>query len=563
MWNSVVSLTKVGHLARRYYYCTPVWCVAQAAWRGRGRSIKVLSHQTENTASPVLSRRRFRVGLQIKTALILTAVVSGVVVTGAWSYYGAVYEMMRQKDYDHAVHLGKALGVAAEADLREGNDRNLRRLVRDWVKDDVLFVAVVDQRGDVAVSEGQTDPWLEKIDRNPETIHHVYYGENHILLARPILSRDKVWMHERLAGGVRAVLSTRRTTEALAEARWRIVLTAGVIELLALPAAFLLIRWFILRPIRRLTGVTRELAAGDYTARAGMKNRDETGELADAFDHMADQVSFMRFQLLRQQDQLEQTVQRRTRELQQVNERLREEMRDKEEFLRAVSHDLNAPLRNIAGMATMILLNHRDELPEDVLARLQRIQCNVDQQAAMIDELLEISRIRSRPEKPLETDVGALLRELTGTFEYELQKRNITLTIDEPMPVLWVDKRRLRQAFQNLIDNAVKYMHRSTGGRIEIRYRFDGWKHEFVVWDNGPGIPADQQEKIFAVFRRGYNAAEAKVQGKGVGLTVVRAIASNYDGRAWVESGPETGSSFHLTLSEERVRRPEEEAVHA
>ncbi|MBN1943917.1 MAG: HAMP domain-containing protein [Phycisphaerae bacterium] len=520
-----------------------------------------MPHRTGQSDFPK-PRRGFRVGLQVKAALILTLVVSAVVAIGAWSYYQAVHDMMRRKDYDHAVHLGKAFGAAAEADLRDGNDRNLRQLAGDWVKDSVVFVAIVDQRGDLAACYGDLRTWKERVDSNPETLHHAYWGPNHIFIARPVISRDKVWMHERLAGGVRVVLSTHQTTRALAAARRRIILTAGGIELLVLPAAFLLIWRVVLRPFRKLTGVTRKLAEGDYNVRANMKRHDEAGELGDAFDHMAAQVASVRFQLLRQQDQLEQTVEKRTRELQEINERLRDEMRDKEEFLRAVSHDLNAPMRNIAGMATMIMINHRDELPEEVLARLQRIQSNVDQQSALIDELLEISRIKTRPEKPSETNVGDLLRDLTGVFEYELQKRNITLSIDEPMPVLWVDKRRLRQAFQNLIDNAVKYMNRPSGGKIEVRYRFDGLKHEFVVWDNGPGIPPEQREKVFAVFRRGYNAGGSNVAGKGVGLTVVRTVASRYDGRAWVESGPQTGTSFHITLADDRVQSPEQEAAH-
>ncbi|MBN1554041.1 MAG: HAMP domain-containing histidine kinase [Phycisphaerae bacterium] len=513
------------------------------------------------TKSPA-SRHGLRVGLQIKTALILTFVVTAVVAVGGWSYYHAVHDMMRQKDYDHAVQLGKAFGVAAAADLRDGNDRSLRQLTRDWVKENVVYVAIVDHRSEVAACYGQLRTWHGQIDTKPDSLYHRFHGPNHILIARPIVARNKVWMDERLAGGIRAVLSTHQTTRALAEAKRTIILTAVGIELLALPVGYLLIWRVVLRPFRRLTRVTRKLADGDYNARANMKHRDEAGELGDAFDHMAGQVASMRFQLLRQQDQLEHTVEARTKELKEINDRLCDEMRDKEEFLRAVSHDLNAPMRNIAGMATMIMMNHRDDLPEEVLSRLQRIQSNVDQQSALIDELLEISRIRSRPETPRETDFGKLLYSLVDVFEYELQKRNITLSIDEPMPTLWVDQRRLRQAFQNLIDNAVKYMHRKDGGRIEIRYRFDGLKHEFVVWDNGPGIAPEQREKIFTVFRRGYHTDGAKVEGKGVGLTVVRTIASTYHGRAWVESSPETGTSFHITLADDRVRDPEEEAAY-
>jgi signal transduction histidine kinase len=210
-------------------------------------------------------------------------------------------------------------------------------------------------------------------------------------------------------------------------------------------------------------------------------------------------------------------------------------------------------MRNIAGMATMILMKHRDELPEEAVARLQRIQSNVDQQSSLIHELLEISRITSRPEKRSEVDIREMLHSLVGTFEYEIQKRNIELQIEEPMPALWVEKNRIRQVFQNLIDNAIKYMHRETGGRIVVQYRFDGHMHEFEVSDNGPGIPENRREKVFVVFRRGGQAADRNVEGKGVGLTVVRTIASNYGGRAWVRSRAGEGTSFFFTLSDDRA----------
>jgi signal transduction histidine kinase len=214
-------------------------------------------------------------------------------------------------------------------------------------------------------------------------------------------------------------------------------------------------------------------------------------------------------------------------------------------------------MRNIAGMATMIVMKHRDELPEDVVARLQRIQSNVDQQSSLIHELLEISRITSRPEMRSEVDMYELLRSLTGTFEYEIQKRGIELRIEEPMPTLWIEKNRIRQVFQNLIDNAIKYMHREVGGRIVIRHRHDGSMYEFEVSDNGPGIPEDQQEQIFVVFRRGGQRVGRNAEGKGVGLTVVRTIALNYGGRAWVRSKPGEGTSFLFTLNEDCVRPSE------
>jgi len=250
----------------------------------------------------------------------------------------------------------------------------------------------------------------------------------------------------------------------------------------------------------------------------------------------------------------------RTAELEVANRRLREEMAEKEHFLRAVSHDLNAPLRNIAGMATMIMTNWRHELPEEVLARLQRIQSNVDAETSLIGELLELSRIRSRPQKRQVVAMGAMLADLARTFEFELRNRSIELHVAQTMPSLYVEKNRIREVFQNLIDNAVKYMDKPQGGQITVGYEPAGEFHRFSVADNGPGIPADQQDGIFCVFRRAAGPSACRVEGKGVGLAVVKSVVSNYDGLAWVESVPGRGATFYVTLSARNTQPPAQDA---
>ncbi len=252
-------------------------------------------------------------------------------------------------------------------------------------------------------------------------------------------------------------------------------------------------------------------------------------------------------------------VARRTAELTEANRRMTAELADKEEFLRAVSHDLGAPLRNIAGMATMLLLKNGQDLPQDVRHRLERIRANADAQAAMIAELLELSRIRSGPARCRRVDVAEVLAEQARHFEFELQDRGIRLDVAGTMPHLHAEKTRIAQAFQNLIDNAIKYMDKPAGGRIVVRHRIDGPYHEFRVTDNGPGVPADQQREIFFPFRRTPTAQAAKVPGKGIGLAVVSAIASAYGGRVWVESQEGRGSSFCLTLSLQQTAPPAED----
>ena len=505
--------------------------------------------------------RRHCFGLQLKSVIIITYIVIGTVSAGAWYYYKTVCDMTRRSDLRHAQKLSQALSLAAEGDLRSGRFSALDALAKDWVKDkQVAYVSVVDKGGQIvsfASGDGKVGLWKKHTKFPAGEVSIKHHGENHLVVAQPIIARDQLWYNERLAGGVRLVLLIDATRKTLAATRGKIFSIAAIIVLCAIPTGYILVWQFMVRPIRKLARTTHRLAQGDYSARAEFTQRDETGELASAFDHMADQVSSMRNELLANNVQLEQKVAARTEDLQRANGRLCDEMRDKEEFLRAVSHDLNAPLRNIAGMATMISMKWRDEMPEEVLARLQRIQSNVDHETSLLEELLELSRIKTRRQSRQLVDIGQMLAGLAETFEYELTSRSIELEIDPSMPTLNVEPNRIRQVFQNLIDNAIKYMHRQTGGRICISHKLVEGMHEFCVSDNGPGISADQQEKVFCVFRRGSSTSTAATQGKGVGLAVVRTVVSTYDGQAWVTSAPGQGASFFFSLSAKATEEPE------
>ena len=513
----------------------------------------------------------FRIGLQLKSAIILTLVVLGVTAAGGWFYYDTTRRSLRSSDQRHAARLAKVLGMAGQYDLRRaGRDSLLRDLVTDLLRmDNVRYVALVDARGLVVASAcGEADPqrWASLVNLPVAVSTTRQVSDDTLIVTRPIITRNVNWYKERLVGAVRIVFDTQGTTARLKSVQQRMAAVAGALVLCGIPVGYLGVWRLILKPLRRLLAVTGRLARGDFAARSEVRRGDEIGRLASAFDSMTGELARMRDELLEANEQLEQKVAERTEELQVANLRLRSEMGEKEEFLRAVSHDLNAPLRNVAGMATMVMIKWRDQLPEEVLARLQRIQANVDEETSLIAELLELSRIRTRPQKRQVVEMGELLRHVGETFDYELRSRNIHLETAAGMPALYVEKNRIRKVFQNLIDNAIKYMHRPEGGWIRIDYRRAKRMHEFSVSDNGPGIPEDQHEKVFCIFRRADNAATTDVQGKGVGLAAVRTVVSNYDGRAWVQSEPDRGSTFFVALGIDNTRPPAEgggEYAHA
>jgi signal transduction histidine kinase len=494
------------------------------------------------------------------SVLILAFVVVAVTVAGGWFYYDTARSWLRNSDRQHAERMGRALGLAAQSSLLDRRNVALEHLAGQFIRNEnVRYVALLDGERHVAAEASRDcEPWQwSGLVQMPLSVFSTRQVSDDVLtLALPVVARTSPQEPEKLVGAVRLVLDTSSTTENLTRVQHRMSVIAAACVISAIPLGYLLVWRVLVQPVRRLLTATRRLGQGDFTVRTELRRNDEIGELALAFDSMAEEVAAAREKLVRANESLEHKVAERTEELQLANRRLREEAAEKEDFLQAVSHDLNAPLRNIAGMATMVMMKWGGSLPEDVVARLQRIQANVDTEALLIGELLELSRIKSRPQIRQLVDMGELMDGLFGTFEFELKVRNISWEVRRPMPSLYVEKNRIRQVFQNLIDNAVKYIDRPKGGRIEVGYEFVEGMHRFCVADNGPGIAPDEQEKIFCIFRRGENAIAAKVPGKGVGLALVKSIVANYDGRASVQSEPGHGSRFCVALSAHCTRAP-------
>ena len=518
--------------------------------------VRPIEMATKEKANP------FRVSLQLKSAVVLTFVVLTAIAAGGWSYFYEVRDLMRSEDSRRAMRIAQALGLAAQKDLAERNHGPLQRLVSEYLRNDsIRYVAILDANGEVAASASRetASNQYAPLRRLPISVSMTRRpGRDLLSLARPIILQDAARDTDRLAGSVRLVLDTSATAATLSNVRHHMMVIAVIIVACALPFGFLLVWHVAGQPVRELVRATRQLARGDFAARAELKRNDEIGELAGAFNMMAGEVSRMRDELVDANKHLEHKVADRTGDLEVANRRLREEMAEKEDFLRAVSHDLNAPLRNIAGMTSLLLMNKQGQLPPEAVSRLKRIRANVEVESSLIAELLELSRIRTKPQRREVVDMGKLLHKIADTFEFELKQQQIEFDLASHMPYLYVEESRMRQVFQNLIDNAIKYMHRESGGRISIEHELVDGFHEFRVIDNGPGIEPDQIEKVFYVFRRATNAANAKVPGKGVGLALVRSVVANYDGRVWVTAKVAAGSTFHVTLAVKATLPPTE-----
>ena len=156
---------------------------------------------------------------------------------------------------------------------------------------------------------------------------------------------------------------------------------------------------------------------------------------------------------------------------------------------------------------------------------------------------------------------SSMIRELGGMFEEDLRSKNIQLMLDTQLPQLTAERARIRQVFQNLIDNAIKYMGDGMTREIHVGCFVKDAEAEFYVRDTGMGMEDDDRDKVFFVFRRGKNATTQGVAGKGIGLASVKSIVETYEGSIWVESDLGRGSTFRFTINGQFVPRPPAKAA--
>src|SRR3954470_5248362 len=511
------------------------------------------------------------IGLQGKLILAFSMLLMIGLSTSSWMFVKKSRETLEDILGEQARQISQTLSMAATSSYSGHDIEELQRLGKELLKGrNIVLVGFFDEKGKPLAVEC----------RDPEfAMHRMVGSENNGSAMRDLMQVKRrfyptlgaflqinapVFDMQRKSGDGPRLLGylTIGISQNSEEAQLQRVSLLGVgvgcvIFVLSLPMASGLVHRIFL-PIRQLVTATNRIASGDYEAHVDTKRPDEIGMLARSFNEMVlrikehqDQLRVANENLADANKGLEEKVKQRTKELEHSNVRLSSEIAEKEDFLRAVSHDLNAPLRNISGMAAMLLIKYRERFDEDIIHRLERIRKNVELETDLIAELLELSRIKTRRQKMEPVDLGTIINDLRDVFENDLKQRQIALIVESGLPTLLCEKARMRQVFQNLIDNAIKYMGDGAVKEIEISHRFMEEGIEFQVRDSGIGIDPEDMPKVFYVFRRGKNTAEVK--GKGVGLASVKSIIETYDGRIWVASELGQGSTFRFTIAKRFV----------
>ncbi len=219
--------------------------------------------------------------------------------------------------------------------------------------------------------------------------------------------------------------------------------------------------------------------------------------------------------------------------------------KEMEAFTYSISHDLRAPLRNINGFAEILMEDHADILTSEMKKNLSVIKSNAIRMGLFIDSLLEISRSGRSAMVVNEVNMMNLVEEVVE--ELKMLNNNFRAEIIIGLlPSIKGDISLLRQVWQNLISNAVKYSAQKQHPRVEIAASEGDGKIHYTVKDNGIGFDMQYSHKLFGVFQRLHRDNE--FEGTGVGLAIVKRIVQRHKGNVGVQSAPNAGTTFYFSL---------------
>ncbi|WP_439566669.1 PAS domain-containing sensor histidine kinase, partial [Gloeocapsopsis crepidinum] len=232
---------------------------------------------------------------------------------------------------------------------------------------------------------------------------------------------------------------------------------------------------------------------------------------------------------------------RLTTMLAQTNYDLQKRNQELDEFSYVVSHDLKAPLRAIANLSEWIEEDLEESLTEETRQQMNLLRGRVYRMEALINGLLQYSRV-GRVETPMTSvSVATLLAEVIDSLD---PPATFTIKVSPNMPTLWTYRLLLEQVFSNLISNAIKH-HPRLDGTIHISSIDVGDFYQFTVADDGDGIAPEYQAKVFGIFQT--LSARDQKENTGIGLSIVKKIVESQGGSIWLESQAGQGAAFYFT----------------
>jgi light-regulated signal transduction histidine kinase (bacteriophytochrome) len=257
---------------------------------------------------------------------------------------------------------------------------------------------------------------------------------------------------------------------------------------------------------------------------------------------------------LRAEDALErsnQVLQARSGELAQANQELNaasaeltRSNAELQQFAYVASHDLQEPLRAVAGCVQLLQERLRGNLDATGDQLIGHVVDGATRMQTLIDDLLTLSRVGTGGRPFTSTDLNLVLNDVRSNLQVRIQETGASIH-SERMPTLAADPAQMCQLFQNLISNGMKFRGEQPPViQVSAERKEEEW--QFAIKDNGIGIEPQYFERIFLLFQRLHTRRE--YPGTGIGLTICKKIVERHGGRIWVESVPQEGSTFFFTI---------------
>ncbi len=220
-----------------------------------------------------------------------------------------------------------------------------------------------------------------------------------------------------------------------------------------------------------------------------------------------------------------------------------------QQFAYVASHDLQEPLRAVAGYLSLVEERYRDKVDEQGRLHIAGAIQGAERMHALINDLLELSRVGTRANLIKPADMNIVLKTALDNLSHRINTSGAKVTHDA-LPMLNVDSNQMVLLFQNLISNAIKFQS-DQPPQIHISAKSNAGQWEFSVRDNGIGIEPKHYERIFQIFQRLHTRKE--YPGTGIGLAICKKIVERHGGRIWVESMPGKGSTFYFTIPDKEA----------
>jgi PAS domain S-box-containing protein len=253
-------------------------------------------------------------------------------------------------------------------------------------------------------------------------------------------------------------------------------------------------------------------------------------------------------ELTNYREHLEDLVKQRTAELEKMTHELARSNADLQQFAYAASHDLQEPLRTVAGFVKLLEKRYRGKLDEQADEFIKYACDGVERMQLLIKDLLIYSQVDTKEKVFEPTNCSVTLESAIRSLRSAIEENKAEVTYD-PLPTVMADASQMSRLFQNLVGNAIKF-HNRKRARVHASAERKGDEWIFSVRDNGIGIDPKQAERIFVIFQRLHSREE--YPGTGVGLAICKRIVERHGGRIWVESELGKGSTFYFTIPDRR-----------